>query len=97
MMDHIKNLLAAVSKRFEKLARANAVIAKPISVGDRHVVPLCELSLAFGAGGGTGEVIDKKTKSSSGAGGGAGGGAKASPVAVLVIEGGKARIEKIGE
>ena len=33
----------------------------------------------------------------AGVGGGAGGGAKASPVAVLVIENGKVRIEQLGQ
>ena len=97
-MDHIKNLLAAISQRFKKLAEANAVVAKPISVGDRHVVPLCELSLAFGGGGGTGEMQNEKGtgETATGTGGGAGGGAKATPVAVIVVENGKARLEKVG-
>ncbi len=95
-MEHVKQLLAALSAKLEGLASANAVVAKPISVADRHVVPLCELGLAFGGGGGTGEADpDGSGEHGKGTGGGAGGAAKAAPVAVLIIEGGEARIETI--
>ena len=97
-MDHIKNLFASLGRHFEALARANAVVARPISLGNRHVLPLCELSVAFGGGGGVGEVSPGPGKEpQKGTGGGAGGGSKASPVAVLVIVDGKVRLEKIGD
>jgi uncharacterized spore protein YtfJ len=96
-MEHLKQLFLALGQHFEKLARTNAVVGKPISVGDRHVVTLCELSLAFGGAGGTGEQDRSGKKAGKGMGGGAGGAAKARPVAVLVVEGGKARLERIGD
>jgi len=95
-MDHLKNLIALLSERLKKVAAANAVVAKPVSVGDGHIVQLCELGLAFGGGGGTGEGKAKGGQGGKGVGAGAGGGAKASPVAVLVVEGGAVRLEKIG-
>jgi uncharacterized spore protein YtfJ len=98
-MKPIRDLFATVTEKLEKLARGNAVVARPISVGDRHLLPLCELAIGFGAGGGTGEGTGTETDAtgtSSGVGGGAGGGAKASPVAILVIENGKARLERLG-
>ena len=73
------------------------MVGKPVSVGDRHVVALCELSLAFGGCGGSGGFDVKPGKARKGVGGGAGGGAKAKPVAVLVVEGGKARLERLGD
>ncbi len=94
-MEHVKQLFLALGQHFEKLARSNAVVGKPISVGDRHVVTLSELSLAFGGGGGEGARAGKQ--SGKGLGGGAGGGAKAKPIAVLVVEGGKARLERLGD
>lgn len=94
-MEHVKQLMAALSGKLEGLARANAVVAQPVSVGDRHIVPLCELGLAFGGGGGTGEADEPGGEGGKGTGGGAGGAAKAVPVAVLVIEDGEARIELI--
>lgn len=98
-MKHVKEIFAAVSDRVTRLAKGNAVVAKPISVGDRHIIPLCELSVGFGGGGGVGEgePIKPGDKPTAGTGGGAGGGAKASPVAVLVIENGKVRIEHLGQ
>ena len=97
-MEQIKKLLAGMSKSLDRLAEGNAVVAKPISVADRHVVPLCELSIAYGGGGGVGEGEGPGGKhgSGSGEGGGGAGAAKASPVAVLVIEDGRVRLEKIG-
>ncbi len=96
-MKHVKDIFAAVSERVTQLAKGNAVVAKPISVGDRHVLTLCELSLGFGGMGGSGEGKEEGQGDGKGTGGGAGGGAKASPVAVLVIEDGKVRIEHLGQ
>jgi uncharacterized spore protein YtfJ len=95
-MEHVKSLIALLSDRLRKVAAGNAVVAKPVSVGDRHIVPLCELGLTFGGGGGGGEGKDNKGQKGSGMGAAAAGGAKASPIAVLVIEDGRARLEKIG-
>jgi len=98
-MKDFKEIFAAVSDRVAGLAKSNAVVAKPISVGDRHILPLCELTVGFGGGGGIGEGEPTKPGEDlvSGAGGGAGGAAKASPVAVLVIENGKVHIEHLGQ
>ena len=97
-MEEIKGLFKALSDRLTKVAQANAVVGKPISVGERHVIPLCELSLGFGGGGGSaegeGEGAEGKGQG-EGTGGGSGGGAKAAPIAVLVVDGGNVRIEKI--
>jgi uncharacterized spore protein YtfJ len=91
-MDQIKNMLSLLSDKLRQVAHGNAVVAKPISMGERHVVPLVELSLALGGGGGEGE----EESSGRGTGGGAGGGVKATPVAVLVVDHGKARLEVLG-
>ena len=101
-MEEMKKLVESMAARFRALAQANAVVAKAISVGDRHVVPLCELGIGFGGGGGSGEA-DEVTSAGgaakgggTGTGAGAGGGVKASPVAVLVIDGDSVRLEKVG-
>ena len=97
-MKSIKDLFKTVTEKLEGLAKGNAVVAQPISVGNRHVIPLCELSVGFGGGGGVGEGDMEKSGEGKGkgVGGGVGGGAKAAPVAVLVIEDGKVRIEDLG-
>lgn len=97
-MDNVTQLLGKLTARLRELAAGNAVVAKRVSVGDRHVIPLCELSLGFGGGGAQGEGTDPNNSEGGGRGtaGGAGGGAKASPVAVIVVEDGKVRIESLG-
>ena len=96
-MKHIETLLTMVSDKLDALASGNAIVARRISVGDRHVIPLCELTMGFGGGGGSGESLDTapKAPSGKGTGGGAGGGAKASPIAVIIVDGGEVRIENL--
>jgi uncharacterized spore protein YtfJ len=94
-MKAVQDLMGVVSAELEALAKANAVVAKPISVGDRHVVPLCSLTLGLGGGQGTGEGDDPVGGEGKGMGLGSGGGAKATPVAVVIIEGGSVRIQSL--
>jgi uncharacterized spore protein YtfJ len=98
-MSNVTELLKGLTVRLKQLAKGNAVVAKKVSVGDRHVIPLCELSIGFGGGGGEGEGSDPNNTNASGSGkaAGAGGGAKASPVAVIIVEGGVVRIESLGQ
>jgi uncharacterized spore protein YtfJ len=93
-MDGVKRILDVVRGRLSRAALKDVVVSKPISVAERHVLVLSEVSYGFGAGGGSGDEKGKRASRGSGAGGG--GGAKASPVAVLVVDGGKVRLEKLG-
>lgn len=95
-MKHLKELLTAVTDRLAGLVKRNAVVARPISVGDRHVLTLCELRLGIGGGGGQGEGTEEAGSSGKGTGLGAGGAARATPVAVIIVENGKARVESLG-
>lgn len=97
-MEFVKDLLADLNKNLAKLAEDNAVVGKAVSVGDRHVVPLCEITLGFGGGAGSGEgKIEERVNPSGAQGQGAGGGAKTKPVAVLVIDGSDVRLETLGQ
>ncbi|TNF30256.1 MAG: hypothetical protein EP329_14005 [Deltaproteobacteria bacterium] len=93
----VKALFGTVTERLKLLTRRNAVVSKPVSVGDRHIITLCELRLGFGAGGGQGEGDDGSASVGKGTGGAAGGMARATPVAVLVIDNGKARLETLNQ
>ncbi len=93
-MEGVKRILNVVQRRLARAALKDVVVSKPISVAERHVLVLSEVSYGFGAGGGSGDEKGKRASRGSGAGGG--GGAKASPVAVLVVDGGKVRLEKLG-
>jgi uncharacterized spore protein YtfJ len=95
-METLKKILGSLCARLEALAKGNAVVGKKISVADRHVIPLCELSLGLAGGGGSGQGGPRGKEESKGQGGGAGGGAKVTPLAVIVVEGGKVRIEHLG-
>ncbi len=97
-MKDIANLLTSVSERLRQMASNNAVVARKISVGERHVLPLCELSLGFGGAGMSGEANDVEGGGAGkGAGGGAGGMAKAAPVAVIIVDGDRVRIESLNQ
>jgi len=95
-MEEVKTLVGILSERLRQVAASNAVVAKPVSMGDRHVVPLCELRLSFIGGGGSGRGEAGEGPKGAGQGAVAGGGAKATPVAVLVIEGTDVRLETVG-
>ena len=97
-MDDIVRLAEKVSQRLSRLAESSAVITEPVSIGGRHVVPLCELSLAFGSAGGVGEgeSADPGSGTNEGKGGGAGGAAKATPVALIVIDEQGIRLQGLG-
>jgi uncharacterized spore protein YtfJ len=92
-----ENLFNSLAPRLEALAQSNAVIGPITSVGDKHVVPLVELSLGLGGGGGGGEGPDRTSGAhGKGFGGGAGGGAKVTPVAVIVVDGNKVSLQALG-
>lgn len=97
-MKHVSKLLTMLTERLDELAQSNAVVAKQVAVGKRRIIPLCELSMSFGGGGGAGEGTEDVAgqMSGKGTGGGAGGGTKVSPVAVIVVDNGKVRIEMLG-
>ena len=97
-MNDTKDVISMIRNRLKKLAQSNAVVSRPISMGDRHVLPLCELGMGFGGGGGTGEDTGDKTQNrGQGTGGGSAGSAKATPIAVVVVDGNRVRIETLGK
>jgi uncharacterized spore protein YtfJ len=94
-MEQIKTLFEAFRAKLSGFAMKDAVASKPLSAGNRHVIVLSEVTLAFGGGGGSGEASPNGKSPSKGQGGGSGGAAKASPVAVLVIDNGVVRVETL--
>ncbi len=73
-----------------------ALVVLPTHIEDRHAVPLCEITLAFGGGAGTGGgSLEERIKPSGARGQGAGGAAKTRPVAVLIIDGDAVRLEAL--
>lgn len=96
-MKDTEKLFESVAPRLEALVKSNAVVGKTITVGDRHAIPLVELTLSLGGGGGSGEGLDPESGGhGKGQGGAAGGGAKATPVAVLTIDGSRVKLTPLG-
>ena len=96
-MNHVKTIISLLGERLTSLAKGSAVVTEPISVGDHHVLTLCELSLSLGGGGGLGEELKNGDHpKGEGIGAGIGGGAKAMPVAVVVADGDHVRVETLG-
>jgi uncharacterized spore protein YtfJ len=97
-MQDVKNVIAMIGERLKKMAQSNAVVSKPISFGDRHVLPLCEIGFGFGGGSGSGEENGGgEPAGCQGTGSGTFGGARATPVAVVVVDGQDVRIEPLGK
>ncbi len=82
MSNNVTEILRGVVGELREIARSEAVIGEPVTVGDKTVIPVVKVSVGFGAGGGQGE--DDKQR--SGFGGGGGGGARIEPAAFIVIE-----------
>ncbi|MBU0553528.1 sporulation protein YtfJ [Myxococcota bacterium] len=97
-MKHVTQLLNGLLDRLKALGARNAVVAPPISLGERHVVPLCEISLGLGGGGGQGEGAPHEHAEGYGKGTlmGGGGGVRTAPIAVLIIDGDEVRVEALG-
>ncbi len=98
-MKQVKEMMEGLFENLKQLAKENSVAAQPISIEDRHVLPLCSLALGYGGGSGEGTGGEKEKESSPGSGKaigqGAGGGGRVTPVAVIVVEGDKVRLESL--
>ena len=78
----IEELVKTVLSEMQTITQTKTVIGDPISAGETTLLPVCKISLGFGAGGGMGD--------SKGKGGEAtGGGVSIEPVAFLVVRGEK--------
>lgn len=96
-MSEGEGVFESVAARLDALVKSNAVVGRTIEAAGRYAIPLVELSLGLGGGGGSGEAVDSRSgRQGRGMGGAAGGGAKATPVAVLVIDGDRIHVTALG-
>lgn len=91
-------LIRGTVEELGRMLDAKHVISEPMTFGQTTVVPLVSVGFAFGAGGGGGSGTSPEGKGGQngeggGGGGGAGGGVK--PIAVLIIQEGSVRLERI--
>jgi uncharacterized spore protein YtfJ len=87
-MEHINDIVDAVSSKLANVANSNVVVGTPMELGGITVVPISRVSVGLGVGGGTGEgeSPDSKHGRGRGTGGGTGGAGKVRPVAVAVFK-----------
>jgi len=78
----VAELIHTVSDNVGLAATAKNVYGEPITCGDRTVIPVAKVKVAFGAGGGSGH---RKDQEKEGGGGGGGGRAWAEPCGALEI------------
>ncbi len=97
-MKQVTEILASLSSTLAAKGASKAVVGEMISAGDYHVVPLCEVAIGLGSGGGQGtsDGDANGVGKGEGTGIGAGGSAKVQPVAVIVVDNGGVRIERLG-
>ena len=75
-------LLQSLKESILGQASVKAIYGEPISAHEKTIIPVANISYAFGAGVGTGGVGDTKAR---GEGGGGGGGVRAVPVGVIQV------------
>lgn len=82
MQDELKRVYQPIEDTLKQL-NVGAVFGEPTRQGDMTIIPLAEISAAFGYGYGSGER--EEGEAAGGAGGGGGVRAKAKPVGYLKI------------
>ena len=82
--NNVVEILKSVVGELKEMARSETIIGKPVTIGDRTVIPIVKISVGFGAGGGKGAKDD--------GGGGTAGGGSVEPVGFIVIHKGKVQL-----
>lgn len=80
---NIQENVNVLFEKFESFIKSQTIVGQEIKVGQVTIIPMASISFGLGAGGGHGTDND----GSGGDGGGSGMFAKATPTALLVING----------
>ncbi|MEM2933836.1 MAG: spore germination protein GerW family protein [Methanocellales archaeon] len=91
----IEDLIRLSVEKLSEMVTSETVVGKEIKVGDKSIIPLVKVCFGFGGGGGEGEAPEK-TAIKKGFGGGSGAGATIEPVALLLIDGEKIGLLRVG-
>jgi uncharacterized spore protein YtfJ len=83
MPTKINELLTSIISQLKEIAATESIVGKPVTFGERMIVPVSRLSVGFGAGGGEDESQNKNSRF----GGGGGGGARVEPVGFIIFDG----------
>jgi uncharacterized spore protein YtfJ len=79
------NEFFATFERAQQSATIEAVYGKPVTYGDRVILPIARATQIFGLGMGVGDSANTEGKHNTGLGGGGGGSAGARPIALAEI------------
>ena len=88
-------LIRGTVAELQQMLDAKHVISEPMTFGETTIVPLVSVGFGFGAGGGGGGGTSPGGDGGEGGGGGGGGGGGIKPIAVLIIQDGAVRLERI--
>lgn len=80
---NIQENVNVLFERFEQFVKSQTIVGQEIKVGNVTIIPLASISFGLGSGGGSG----KDSAGIGGDGGGSGIAAKATPTALLVVNG----------
>ncbi len=81
----LKETLSSIIGELKEIANTETVVGKPVTLGDKMVVPVSRIMVGFGVGGGEGQEEKKK----GGFAGGGAGGARIDPIGFIIIDGEK--------
>jgi len=90
-------LIRGTVDELHRVLDASQAIGEPMTFGNTTVVPLVSVGFGFGAGGGGGGGTTPNGEGGEGGGGGGGAGGGVKPIAVLIIQDGAVRLERIPE
>jgi uncharacterized spore protein YtfJ len=82
MENPAQQLIKSMMEELKAIAKTETIVGTPITIRDKTIIPVCKITLGFGAGGGAGGTKEK----SEGLGSGGGGGACVYPAAFIVIK-----------
>jgi uncharacterized spore protein YtfJ len=83
MSTKINELLTSIISQLKEMAVTESIVGKPVTLGDKLVIPVSKISVGFGAGGAEGEIKSDSSKF----GGGGGGGARIEPAGFIIFDG----------
>ncbi|MGD0154061.1 MAG: spore germination protein GerW family protein [Thermacetogeniaceae bacterium] len=89
----IKENVDALVDHLERLINTKTIVGEPITAGDIQIIPI--MSASFGYGTGTGEGTEPGKGGGKGGGGGAGG--TITPTALILVQGGEAKVYSLGK
>jgi uncharacterized spore protein YtfJ len=77
--NNVAEILQVLVNELKQMARTESIVGEPVKAGDKTFVPVCTISIGFGAGGGSKDAT-------SGFGGGGGAGLRIEPTAFIVMD-----------